>query len=299
MWVTLQNNADWDCSKTLILHKKLEDSKSTSGGTLCIFGSHTFVPISWMCKKQTSVSHSSTESEIIYLDARLRKDVIPALDLWDLIVTVLHGNTKQSKLVRGNLSTSLTRKSIPGKFDLNNVDFVPSNANSSHQEALLYIFVWRQRSSDEDDHKGEKSYNETCFQNPQSCSWLVIRSNQSGPQNPNQIHRHQKPTRRHWQRETSHVMRGTIFCVCFNISHFSSINSVKAMSKRTPEGAGEERVTAKSKPMMNLVSRCSVRNLNVLASNASESLGKTRYERQKPLSSWNEQQPRTGRCDGR
>ena len=31
----------------------LEDSKSTSGGTLCVFGSHTFVPISWMCKKQT------------------------------------------------------------------------------------------------------------------------------------------------------------------------------------------------------------------------------------------------------
>ena len=29
----------------------LEDSKSTSGGLLCIFGSHTFVPTSWMCKK--------------------------------------------------------------------------------------------------------------------------------------------------------------------------------------------------------------------------------------------------------
>ena len=29
----------------------LEYSKSTSGGTLCIFGSHTFVPTSWMCKK--------------------------------------------------------------------------------------------------------------------------------------------------------------------------------------------------------------------------------------------------------
>ena len=47
----------------------LEDSKSTSGGTLCVFGSHTFVPISWMCKKQTSVSHNSTESEIISFDA--------------------------------------------------------------------------------------------------------------------------------------------------------------------------------------------------------------------------------------
>ena len=37
------------------------DSKSTSGGLLCIFGSHTFVSISWMCKKHTSVSHSSTD----------------------------------------------------------------------------------------------------------------------------------------------------------------------------------------------------------------------------------------------
>ena len=33
----------------------LEDSKSSSGGTLYVFGSPTFVPISWMCKKQTSV----------------------------------------------------------------------------------------------------------------------------------------------------------------------------------------------------------------------------------------------------
>ena len=77
----------------------LEDSKSTSGGTLCIFGSHTFVPISWMCKKQTSVSHSS-ESEIISLDAGLRLDGIPALDLWDLIAAVLHGNTHQSNQER-------------------------------------------------------------------------------------------------------------------------------------------------------------------------------------------------------
>ena len=66
--------------------RDLEDSKSTSGGTLCVFGSHTFIPMSWMCKKQTSVSHSSTESEIISLDAGLRSDGTPALDLGDLIV---------------------------------------------------------------------------------------------------------------------------------------------------------------------------------------------------------------------
>ena len=71
MWVILQNNAGWDCFQDSDFAGDLEDSKSISGGTLCVFGSHTFVPITWMCKKQTSVSHSSTESEIIFLDAGL------------------------------------------------------------------------------------------------------------------------------------------------------------------------------------------------------------------------------------
>ena len=39
-----------------------------------MFGSRTFVLVGWMCKKLTSVSHSSTESEIISLDAGLRMD---------------------------------------------------------------------------------------------------------------------------------------------------------------------------------------------------------------------------------
>ena len=50
-------------------------------------------------RNKTSVSHSSKESEIISLDAGLIMDGIPALDLWDLIVTVVHGNTNQSKPV--------------------------------------------------------------------------------------------------------------------------------------------------------------------------------------------------------
>ena len=68
------------------------------------------------------------------------------------------------------------------------------------------------------------------------------------------------------------------------------------MSKRTQEDAGEERVTAKSKPMMNLVSRSHVRVSNVLASTASESPGKTWSDSQNvPLSSSNVQQTSTGR----
>ena len=158
----------------------LEDSKSTSGGSLCVFGSHTFVPISWVCKKQTSVSHSSTESEIISLDAGLRLDSITALDLWDLIVAFL-GNTNQSHKERGDpFMNKREVRSTPHTIqkrkqsqrvinDLDKVDFIPSNVNSSHQEALLYVF--------EDNEavikmilKGKKPDNETCFQNPQSCS---------------------------------------------------------------------------------------------------------------------------------
>ena len=41
-----------------------------------------------------------------------------------------------------------------------------------------------------------------------------------------------------------------LLCLLY-ISHFSSTDCSEVMSKRTQEDAGEERVTAKSKPMMN------------------------------------------------
>ena len=91
--------------------------------------------------KQTAVSHSSTESEVISLDAGLRMDGIPALDLWDLIVAVLHGNTYQNNQKQGDPYKSPTRQKIHGKIDdLDNVDFISSNVHSSHKEAMLYIF---------------------------------------------------------------------------------------------------------------------------------------------------------------
>ena len=50
------------------------------------FGSRTFVPITWMCKKQTAVSHSSAETEVISLDAGLRMEGLPALMFWDQVI---------------------------------------------------------------------------------------------------------------------------------------------------------------------------------------------------------------------
>ena len=96
--------------------------------------------------------------------------------------------------------------------------------------------------------------------------------------------------------EISHVMNGIIFLCLFNVSHFSSISCLEVMSKGTQEDAGEERVTAKSRTMMNLVSRYRVKDPNVLASTASESPVKTKCESQNvPLSSSNVQQTSTWR----
>ena len=231
----------------------------------------------------------------------MRLDGIPALDLWDLSVTVLHGNTYQSNQERGDPYTNLvrvnphklsTRKKSHGMIV--NVDFVSSNVHSSRQEALLNIF--------EDNEavikmiiKGKSpTQRHVSRAHRVALDWLFDRINLDPEIQIKYIDtKHQLAdilTKGNFTREEwNHLL-----CL-LNISHSSSTNCLEVMSKRTHEDAGEERVTAKSKPMMNLVSRCSVRDPNVLASTASESPGKTRFESQIPLSSWNEQQPRTGR----
>ena len=121
--------------------RDLDDSKSTSGGTLCILGSPSFVPISWMCQKQTAVSHSSTESEIISLDTGLRLDGLLALELWDLIVSVLGNVSRVSDRSEKFDNDVHKRHKSQKKIDvMKDIDAVPSNVQSARQEALLYVF---------------------------------------------------------------------------------------------------------------------------------------------------------------
>ena len=96
----------------------LEDSQSTSGGLLCMFVSHTFVPTS-LCKKQTSVSHSSTEAEMISLDAGLRMVGIPALDLWDLVIAVFHSSPNQSNDTKDQVRGTSSRDTTSNKHTQN------------------------------------------------------------------------------------------------------------------------------------------------------------------------------------
>ena len=59
--------------------------QSTSGGYLCIEGPSSFWPLSWMSKKQTSTSRSTTEAEIVSLAAGLF-DALPTLDFADKLL---------------------------------------------------------------------------------------------------------------------------------------------------------------------------------------------------------------------
>ena len=269
----------------------LEDSKSTSGGTLCVFGSHAFVPISWMCKKQTSVSHSSTESEIISLDAGLRLDGIPALDIWDPIVAVLHGNTYQNSQERGDPHKSPTRKKIHGTIDdLNNVDFITSNVNSSRKEALLYIFADNEAVIKMIIKGRSLTMRHVSRTHYVALDWLFDRINLDPKikikyiDTKNQLA--DMLTKGNFTRdEWNHLL-----CL-LNITHFSSTVCSEVMSKRTQEESGEERVTAKSRPMMNLIARAP----STLSSSASESPGKRSYKSQSPLSMQAEKYDRTGK----
>ena len=94
-----------------------------------------------MCLKQIAVSHSSTESEIISLDTGLRLDGLPALELWDLIVSVLGNSSGISDRTVKPESDVHKRHKSHNKIDaIQDIDSVPSNVQSACQEALLYVF---------------------------------------------------------------------------------------------------------------------------------------------------------------
>ena len=234
----------------------LEDSKSTSGGTLCVFGSHTFVPISWMCKKQTSVSHSSTELENISLDAGLRSDGIPALEFWDLIVSVL-GNTNQShkeqddllmnkREVRSTLHTQF-KKRKPSHVvinDLDYVDFIYSlNVKSSHQEALLYVFEDNEAVIKMIIKGRNTTVRHVSRTHRVALDWVFDRMDLDHKIQIKYIDTKNQLADKLTQGNFTRDERNHLLCL-FNISHFSSTNWSEVMSKRTQKDSGHSKIEA-------------------------------------------------------
>ena len=154
---------------------------------------------------------------------------------------------------------------------------VPSNAQSACQETLLYVF--------EDNEavirmiiKGRSpTMRHVSRSHRVALDWLFDRINlDSGIQIKYIDTKNQLAdilTKGKFTRdECNHLLN------LFNISLFSSIVCSAAMAKRAQQGSGEERVTAKSRPMMNLTARMP----SVVPSSTSSKLGRTSYGYQDP-----------------
>ena len=163
--------------------------------------------------------------------------------------------------------------------DLDNVDLVPSNVNSSQQKALLYVSI-----------KGRSpTMRHVSRTHRVALDWLFDRINLDSKiqikyiDTKNQLA--DMPTKGNFTRdEWNHLL-----CL-FDIIHFISAEYSEVISKRTQGESSEERVTAKSRPMMSLIARAP----STLSSSASQSPGKRSYESQSPLSMQAEKYDRTG-----
>ena len=92
------------------------DSKSTSGVFLAIKGPNTFFPLSACSKKQSCVSHSTPEAELVAANLAVRTEGLPALDLWtkvsgkQIILNLQEDNQAAIQIIRnGRQTTPLSR----------------------------------------------------------------------------------------------------------------------------------------------------------------------------------------------
>ena len=110
----------------------MHDFQSTSGGVACKCGDRTFVSISWVCKKQTAVSHRSTEAEVISLDAGLRMEVLPALHfMWKCAVDVFSRASKAG----GDSTRNHSHFEPP-----HSIHFVPPNIQNPNNRVQQSVF---------------------------------------------------------------------------------------------------------------------------------------------------------------
>ena len=100
------------------------DAKSTSGGFLVLYGENTFFPLAWICKKQTAVSRSTTEAEVISLAHSLFAEALPTAALWceilgrDVLLEVLEDNEATIKIVKKKGSAKLRHVSRTHRVNL-------------------------------------------------------------------------------------------------------------------------------------------------------------------------------------
>ena len=137
---------------------------------------------------------------------------------------------------------------------MENIDSVPSNVQSSRQEAILYVFEDNEAVIKMTIKGRSPTMRHVSRTHRVALDWLFDRINLDPKIQIKYIdtknHLADILTKGNFTRdEWNHLL-----CL-FNISHFSSTFFSDTMAKRSQQDSGEERVTAKSRPMMNLIAR--------------------------------------------
>ena len=111
------------------------------------------------------MSHCSTEAEVISLDAGLRMDGIPVLDLWDLVIEVFHVPIKTEgpqERATGNPSASSSSQTCitpsqsctPTSFQQTLVTFRPIQRIPG-PSAMLCVFEDNEAGNQNDNQRSE------------------------------------------------------------------------------------------------------------------------------------------------
>ena len=127
-----------------------------------------------MCKKQTAVSHSSTEAEIISIDAGLRMDGIPALDLWDLVLEVFHSSPNQFNYTKDQVRRNSSRDTTSNKLTQNKTPrFQPRSTILIWTMLTVFNHTKDQvrRNSSRDTTSNKLTQNKTQGSNPARHFW--------------------------------------------------------------------------------------------------------------------------------
>ena len=138
------------------------------------------------------------------MDTGLRLDGLSALELRDLIVSVLVNISRISD--RSGKSESDDHKHHKSHNKINvmeNIDAVLSNVQSASHEALLYVLEDNEAVIKMIFEGRSPTMRHVSRTHRVALDWLFDRL--IWTQNPNQIHRHQKPTRRHLDKGEFHT----------------------------------------------------------------------------------------------
>ena len=76
-------------------------SRSTTGVFACIRAKNTFFPLTAISKRQSCVSHSTPEAEIVAADHAIRSTGLPGLELWEALL----GRPLQVEFMEDNEAT--------------------------------------------------------------------------------------------------------------------------------------------------------------------------------------------------